>query len=47
VLLALYWKVDNYESVGEVPCCCETEKFDYPLQGVPVLHPNVKVWNLA
>lgn len=45
VVLALPWKVDNYESAEEVSCFCETQKLDYPLQSVPLLHPNVKLWN--
>jgi hypothetical protein len=45
VVLAFHWKVDNYESAEKVPCFCETQKLDYPLHSVPVLHPNVKLWN--
>jgi len=45
VVLAFHWKVDNYKSAEEVPCFCETQKLDYPLHNVPLLHPNVKLWN--
>jgi len=44
VVLAFHWKVD-YESAEEVPCFCETQKLDYLLHSVPLLHPNVKLWN--
>jgi len=45
VVLALHWKVDNYESAEEVPCFSETQKLDYPLHRVSLLHTNVKFWN--
>ena len=45
VVRALHWKVDNYVSAEKVPCYCETQKLDYPLHSVPLLHPNVKLWN--
>ena len=45
VVLAHRWKDDNYKSAEEVPCFSETQKLDYPLHHVPLLHTNVKLWN--